>query len=381
MGLWIAMAVLTAAATVAVLAPLFRTRSEPAAAAPAEAAIYRDQLSEIRRDVARGVLAEAEAEAARTEVARRLLGAGERTAAASPPSRSRLWLAAAVALVGVPALSLAGYLYLGSPAAPDMPLASRLSGPPSERDPAALAAMLERTVMANPTDARGWRFLIPVYTQLGRSDDAGRAYLNLIRLTGRESDPNGEIGLALGDAIVRREGEVGALATSIFTVVQTINPADTWSRFYLAVGLTEGGKTAEAAAAWRALLADSPPEGAPWTEYARSQLAALEQNLAAGAQPSTPPAAGPSDEDVNAAAELPPDQRQQMISAMVGRLAARLAESPDDPLGWVQLMRSYMVLGEADAARQALADARAALSGKPEALAAVEAGAKALAIQ
>ena len=50
MGLWIAMAVLTAAATVALLAPLYRSRAGVAQRA-AEVAIYRDQLDEIARDL------------------------------------------------------------------------------------------------------------------------------------------------------------------------------------------------------------------------------------------------------------------------------------------------------------------------------------------
>ena len=46
-----------------------------------------------------------------------------------------------------------------------------------------------------------------------------------------------------------------------------------------------------------------------------------------------------------------------MILGMVGRLAARLANQPDDVAGWAMLGRSYMVLGQAGKAREAYAHA------------------------
>jgi cytochrome c-type biogenesis protein CcmH len=68
MVLWIAMAALAAAACFPLLAALtraakLRPRSDPAMA------IYRDQLDEVERDLARGVVVAGEAEAARTEIA------------------------------------------------------------------------------------------------------------------------------------------------------------------------------------------------------------------------------------------------------------------------------------------------------------------------
>ena len=42
-----------------------------------------------------------------------------------------------------------------------------------------------------------------------------------------------------------------------------------------------------------------------------------------------------------------------MIMGMVGKLAARLEQQPDDVEGWARLGRSYMVLGEPQKARDA----------------------------
>ena len=46
-----------------------------------------------------------------------------------------------------------------------------------------------------------------------------------------------------------------------------------------------------------------------------------------------------------------------MILAMVGNLAAKLEQQPDDVEGWARLGRSYMVLNEPQKAREAYAHA------------------------
>ena len=73
---WPLFALMTGVAVFAVLWPLGRVRPRPAGS-EADLAVYRDQLAEIERDRARGLLPESEAEAARVEVSRRLLAAGD----------------------------------------------------------------------------------------------------------------------------------------------------------------------------------------------------------------------------------------------------------------------------------------------------------------
>ena len=70
-----------------------------------------------------------------------------------------------------------------------------------------------------------------------------------------------------------------------------------------------------------------------------------------------------------------------MINGMVAQLADKLAANPDDAEGWARLVRSYGVLGRGDDARAALARARAALAGKPDRLAVVEAEAHSAGIE
>src|SRR6266853_5320197 len=66
MSLWIVFALMTAAAIFAVLWPLGRGGRPQNDAS--EAAVYKDQLTEIDRDVAAGLIGRSEAEAARVEI-------------------------------------------------------------------------------------------------------------------------------------------------------------------------------------------------------------------------------------------------------------------------------------------------------------------------
>jgi cytochrome c-type biogenesis protein CcmH len=62
-------------------------------------------------------------------------------------------------------------------------------------------------------------------------------------------------------------------------------------------------------------------------------------------------------------------------------LAERLKHAPNDPEGWRRLVRSYAVLGEADKARAALADARHVFTGNKAELAALDAEARTLKLE
>src|SRR5260370_38984260 len=106
MTLWFVFALMTAAAIFAVLWPLGRGRRLQNDAS--EAAVYKDQLTEIDRDVAAGLIGSSEAEAARVEISRRLLAAAENQR--DPPIASNIRLrrsAAVIALVGLPIVAAA----------------------------------------------------------------------------------------------------------------------------------------------------------------------------------------------------------------------------------------------------------------------------------
>src|SRR5665811_191459 len=116
MILWLLLALMTAAAILAVLWPLMR---RSVARGGSDIAVYRDQLEEVARDRASGLIGEAEAEAAKIEVSRRLLGAADAAAAEkSVHEESSVWRRGGTAIAGLallPVGAVAFYLMLGSP--------------------------------------------------------------------------------------------------------------------------------------------------------------------------------------------------------------------------------------------------------------------------
>src|SRR5438309_11191635 len=110
MTLWFVFALMTAAAILVVLWPLGRRRA--AVRSGSDAAVYQDQLRELARDRASGLIGVAEYAAARTEVSRRLLMAADApaqtliAAKSTPKLRRRAVALATMAGLPVAALSL-----------------------------------------------------------------------------------------------------------------------------------------------------------------------------------------------------------------------------------------------------------------------------------
>lgn len=360
MSLWFVIALMTAVAAFAVLWPLGR-KASPRAEGD-EAHVYRDQLAEVDRDAAAGLIGPAEAEAARIEISRRLLAAAEAPHDAPRPHPFARRAASLVALIGVPALALGFYLPLGSPQLPDAPLAARGRAPVADASLLDLIAKVEGHLEKNPTDGRGWNVLAPVLARLGRYADAVRAYRNAIAYGGETAEKRANLGEVIAGVA---GGVVTADAKREFERALVLDAAEPKARYFIGLAASQDGRTAEAAAIWRKLLEEAPAD-APWRLLVASSLARL-----------APESQVP--EDVAKAAEsASPQDRAALIQSMVDRLAARLKEDGRDADGWLRLVRAYIVLGERDKASAAAADARRALVGDAAQLKSLADGLKAL---
>jgi cytochrome c-type biogenesis protein CcmH len=353
MTLWFVFALMTAAAIFAVLWPLGRG-SRPQNDGT-EAAVYKDQLAEIDRDVSAGLINIPEAEAARVEISRRLLAAADHRR--DPPSAPNVGLrraAAVIALVGLPAVAVALYYPLGSPRLEDFPLAQRTRTPDATQPLDDLVAQVEQHLEKNPNDGRGWSVLAPVLVRLGRYDDAIRAFRNSITYNGDSAERRADLGEAL---IGAAGGVVTGEAKAEFERALALNADDVKASYFLGLAAEQDGRATEAASIWRAMLAKAPAN-APWRPLVQAAL------LRVGGSPV--PAL--SDDAVAAAKDMKDTDRNAMIRGMVDRLATRLKQNGDDVEGWLRLVRAYMVLGDADKAKGALTDARQAVANDPERL-------------
>ncbi|TIO06461.1 c-type cytochrome biogenesis protein CcmI [Mesorhizobium sp.] len=350
---WVIAAVLTLGASLAVLLPLAGGPKGGSASSDHDLEVYRDQLSELDRDVARGLIQPAEAEEARAEIARRILrldnaGAGAdpagKAAARQPSMATRLVATAAV--LAVPLVSWGLYSQLGSPDLPSQPLSERLAKNPADSSVDELVARAEAHLAANPTDGRGWDVLAPVYLRMQRFSDAVTAYRNAIRLDGDSAARQAGLGEAIANAA---GGIVSADAEAAFEAALKLDPANPKASFYLAMGMAQEGRIEEATAAWQKMLGALPQDSA-WREPVEQALAEAAQRSAASGEPAKGPDAG----DVDAAASMSPQDREAMINTMVAGLDEKLRQNPRDAERWMQLIRSYVVLGKADQARDAL---------------------------
>jgi cytochrome c-type biogenesis protein CcmH len=154
---------------------------------------------------------------------------------------------------------------------------------------------------------------------------------------------------------------VTAEAQAAFLRALKLEPGQPKAGFYLASALAQEGKIKEAVAAWQA-MANALPADSPWREAVGQAVAAANARLAA-----VEGGAGPTKEEIDAAAGMSAEDRSAMIETMVAGLDEKLRQNPRDLEGWTRLVRSYHMLGRADAARDALKRGMAAFGdGSPE---------------
>jgi cytochrome c-type biogenesis protein CcmH len=367
MMLWFVFALMTVAAIFAVLLPL--GRSGRAQNQGSEVAVYKDQLAEIERDLAAGLIAAPEAEAARVEVSRRLLAAAGSEPATAPKSSLKWRRAAAVlALAGLPLVAIGVYVPLGSPRLQDFPLAQRERGSGSGMAQSLenLVVQVEQHLEKNPTDGRGWNVIAPVLERLGRFDDAVRAYRNSLTYNGESAERRSDLGEAISAAA---GGIVTAEAKTEFERAHALSADDPKANYFLGLAAEQDGRKDDAANIWRALLAKAPAD-APWRPLVQTSLARV------GGGGVTMPAL--SDETLAASKDMKEGDRNAMVRGMVERLATRLKQNGDDVEGWLRLVRAYLVMGDRDKAVGASTDARQAVANDAARLRQLDEGLKTL---
>ena len=240
-------------------------------------------------------------------------------------------------------------------------------------------ATLEKRVKDNPGDGEAWAGLGAAYFNAGRFSDAVSAYEKATSAIPKAAG----LWSALGESRVMasERDPMPAEAVANFTKAASLDTKDPRARYFLAVKKDLDGNHKGAVDDWLALLADTPA-GAPWESDLRrtiEQVAKINDinvstRLAAVKQPAPamPVAArgipGPSTQDLQAAAAIPPSEQRDMAEGMVSRLEGRLKTDPSNPDGWVMLMRSRITLGQPDKASQALKDAIAANPAQAETL-------------
>lgn len=380
--LWILLIVCLAIAVIFAVLPFFRT-APLTDDVDRRTRLYQQQIKEIDKEESLEVISSSEASALRIEAQRRLLDASSQFQTQEkkmPLSRTSTALAIA-GMVVVGGISM--YSFLGRPNVPSSDptdlvsdinefLANNTSSPGTPKMDGVeimmrkLADRLER----EPNDVEGWRMLGWSYFSQEQYEKAAKAYAKAVALAPNEADYLS----AYGEAVVRAAGGfVTDEAIVIFDKTIKLNPGDARARFFKGLKLDQARDPEAAITTWITMI-NQAPANAEWVPDLRSRIAkrAAETGIdikgrikSVDTQRPSTPSPNPTQAQIKAAMEMPANDRQAMIEGMVAGLAARLKDNPNDPEGWIKLIRSRKVLGQQAQAQRDLKTALKVFSNSP----------------
>lgn len=367
--------------------------------------VYRDQLTEIDRDLARGIIPADEAGRTKLEVQRRILeldrdARGDRSVAGAGSRMGALGVVAVMLLgaVGV-------YFTVGVPGYPDMPLVERqaqaqearvnrprqaeLEANYAEAFPGPfdfegrdqlepMVQQLREALVTRSEDVTGFRLLAQNEARLGNFRPAVEAQMRVVALSGDRVAVD-DLAYLLDLMALATGGIVSPEQEAVIERILRSDAENPIALYYSGRMYAQTGRPDLTFRLWRRLHDVSAPD-APWLDEIRAALPELAQISGAPRYqlPPRPGARGPSAADIEAAGNMTPEQRQQMIASMVEGLLARLANEGGPPQDWAQAVRVLTVQGQTDQARAILQEARTVFADNAEGLAIVNDTARAV---
>jgi cytochrome c-type biogenesis protein CcmH len=218
--------------------------------------------------------------------------------------------------------------------------------------------------------AKDWRTVGWAYADKGDGAASAAAYRKAADI---EPD-NAENWSSLGEALQAGSKSVVPEAAAALRKALSLDASDPRARYFLAVQKDLSGDHKGAVHDWLALLGDSPAD-APWTADLRRNIEETSKRYKITTKwvvspltdvpPPTTAIPGPTQEQLAAASSIPPGEQDKMVNDMVERLTKRLETNPRDADGWIRLMRSRKVLGDAPGAAKALQSGLTAFRDDP----------------
>jgi len=236
---------------------------------------------------------------------------------------------------------------------------------------------LRQVVAQRPDDIQGQKLLARNEAALGNFRAAYEAQARMIAL--KSDAATAEDFANLADAMVLAAGGyVSPEAEAALDAALTRDGANGIARYYLGLLYAQTGRPDIAFKVWRALLDGSSPSDA-WVAPVRAGLPELAMH--AGVEYQLPPLPeeglrGPSAADMEAAADMTPEERQDFVRNMVAQLNERLATQGGTAAEWAQLIGALGNLGETQRAAAIWSEAQVVFAGRPDDLARIRAAAE-----
>ncbi|MEN8935570.1 MAG: c-type cytochrome biogenesis protein CcmI, partial [Planktotalea arctica] len=302
---------------------------------------------------------------------------------------------AVIALLSATLIGGSLYLYndLGAPGYGDLALSTRIEqadmarmqrpsqqsaqsslpapvpSPNASEDYIKLVTQLRAAVAQRPGDLQGVTLLAMHEMRLGNAAAAHLAQAEVLRLKGDAASAE-DYATYADMLVIAAGGYVSPQAEVALASALQKDPENGAARYYTGLMMMQIGRPDVAFRAWATLLQDSPDD-AGWTTPIREQIEELA--FRAGVEYELPPLketalAGPSAEDVENAAEMSEQDRQDMVRGMVDRLEDRLVSTGGSPEEWAQLIAAIGVLGDEDRAALIWQNAKDVFADRPDAL-------------
>jgi cytochrome c-type biogenesis protein CcmH len=333
-------AVLVAAALALVLRPLLR--AQPGAQPTpgnANRSIYRDQLTELERDLSLGTLDRTQYEAARAELQRRVLeeaGAGSAPASRTGATATRTALVIGVAMPVIAALL---YWHLGQPQGIDASRqATQDTAPPTPEQFQAMTQQLAERMASNPDDPVGWLMLGRAYKALERYPEAVQALAE----ANRRRPGDAEILVEYAEALAQAAGgKFGTEPTRLLDQALAVAPDDPKALTLAGGAALQAGDYGTAVRHWERLATQVPPD----SELGQALAAGLARARSLAQGGAAPPGASSGAESKRGAASGPAVHGEVRLSAALkNRVApddtvfifARAADGPRMPLAVIR---------------------------------------------
>lgn len=333
MLLWIILTLMTSVAAVWLATPLLVRLDERRAAGADALEVYRDQLSEVAREKADGMIDAELADSANLEIKRRMLNTGRLQAAKTNILTLGERHFAVVSVVGL--VVLGSTILYSNTGRPDLPSVARTptslvlgdgtqgasfqptngqrtAAQPAAATPASVQTsqaqatgqpatggtrvgsvdeMIQRLVdrlKKDPANADTLQMLGWSYFASEHYGEAADAYRKAV-----DVQPNNAALLAsYGEASVRAaDGQVKPDAIAIFDRALAVEPKNAHARYYKGVVLVQAGNKRGALDGWLEVLADAGPDD-PWTTELRTKVTTLASELGVDVSARVPKVAG-----------------------------------------------------------------------------------------
>lgn len=302
--------------------------------------VLRDQLRELDKDRAEGLIDSTGYDSARKELERRVAEEthpDKQVAVAQP----RKPLAAILLAFLLPGIAIALYLLVGNPLGLDpAKVAAESQQKITPEQVNTILTKIERHLKEAPDDIQGWQLLARSYTALGRYSEAANAYSHLAKLVPNNADLLAVYAntLAMGQGANRSmQGEPEKLINQALD----IDPKNVKALALSGEAAFERSDFATAVTQWRKIMQLVPAN----SDIARSVGASINEALARSGNAAIPPVAGNTSgatdkssapsatgAEVSGSVEIDPALRSQVSDTDSVFIFARAVDGPRFPL-------------------------------------------------